>query len=213
MPSRIDPETILTQVADLERRLRVLENTKSTPRMIDTGTQLQPDGSTTYAYDIKDGSDHLALHVDSAHDGLVFPHEHSSWRNPSTYIAVSAGAFTDTWCAYAENPAYTTIKAQAIVVIAAATTAEIRLYESVSAQATSVKSIAGPYTGYVWFEWIVPGMSSAWGDTGTSTLLFKYQARITAGVGDIKVYDPDPLIWRSERFGAANATGNPQQSP
>lgn len=216
MSSRYDrPDDFGMKFADIERRLKDLETARRLPPMVrgrHGGDAGNPTGYNGARFDLLDSSGNIALEVVSGADGLTYPHEFTPWRDPNDHIDVTDTSWTGTYHAYVENPAYETVKVLFPCVTTSGTTGEVRIREDYSGNVTNAIAIPSGYSGYVTFEWIVPGMAVCWGDSGNSTVDLIIEARRTGGVGAIGVWSVYPLIWRSRQFGAPTATGNPSKS-
>lgn len=200
-------------IRDLTRRVRDLETGARLPRMVrgSFGGSGNPAGNEGARFSILEASGNIAFEVTGDYDGLAFPHEFTPWRNPLDHIDVTSGSFTGTYNGYCENPAYETVKIAFAAVTAVGTTGEVRIREVYSGAVTDTMEIPSGYSGYVTFEWIVPGMAVGWGDTGNATVDFTIEARRTGGAGAVGVWGVLPLIWRNRQFGAPAGNGNPRR--
>jgi len=202
---------VYEDIAELYRIVEALSTAARLPRMVrgSFGGWDNPAGNAGARFSLVDKSDNIAVEVTGDYDGLAFPHAQTPWRNPNDHIDVTSGSFTGTYNAYAENPAYETVKISFAAVTDVGTTGEVRIREGYSGATTDAIAIPSDYNGYVTFEWIVPGMSVGWGDSGNATVDFIIEARRTGGAGAVGVWSVLPLIWRNRQFGQPAANGNP----
>lgn len=198
-------------IKEMRREIRELQTAARLPHLVQGsfGDRANLSGNEGSWFRIREGSGNVAFEVTGDYDGLGFPHAQTPWRNPLDHIDVTSGSFTGTYNAYAENPAYETVKIAFAAVTAVGTTGEVRIRESYSGQTTAAIAIPSGYSGYVTFEWIVPGMAVGWGDSGQTTVDFIIEARRTGGAGAVGIWGVLPLIWRNRQFGAPAANGNP----
>lgn len=206
---------VYEDIAELYRIVEALSTAARLPRLVRGSFRGQhnPAGNAGARFSLLDSADSIAVEVTGDHAGLAYPHAQTPWRDPSAHIDVTSGSWTPTFYAYAENPAYETVKISFAAVTDVGTTGELRIREWYSGATTDAIAVPSGYSGYVTFEWIVPdmavGWSDHWQDSGYSTVDFGIEARRTSGTGAVGVWGVLPLIWRNRQFGAPAANGNP----
>lgn len=139
--------------------------------------------------------------------GLITPEPQFEWRNVEDPKLVTSGTFATQWQAI---PRYLTADGLTVEVAVgsdASTTGEVRLQAIASGggtfESSAIAISAGSAPDYRTFKWDLGSLGFEIGDP----LFVNVQARRTGGSGDVRVYQPLPLLVRDAAFIGATATG------
>jgi len=222
MPGRIENETLLTKIEELERRLRNLESSPQAPRRSQRGGSFRlipADGNPAqllYFGDYEDGDDveqfGIAMYdktgqiiwaTSENQDGIMFPGDMSSWIVPTPQSITSA-----TFVPIAEMAlmprSHSAIYATAAIIVPVGTTAEVRVGDGISSY-TSTITVPSGGNGNVILNWKHP-FGIGWDQPSASALL-GWQVRRASGAGTITCYPPRGAWWTSDIWGATTSPG------
>jgi hypothetical protein len=133
--------------------------------------------------------------------GLVYPAQPFPFHDNAAKTVTSSG-FTALWEARINFPAYEVLYVQAAVITPSATTAEIKLVDSIGGNETDVVAVPANSNGYAQFWWLHPAPCGLY-DPRTDrvpNLFVTLQARRVSGAGNVSVFPPQTTELTSRFF-------------
>jgi hypothetical protein len=116
-------------------------------------------------------------------------------------IVVTAGSFTNTWASRCDFISHEVVMCAGWVNVPVGSTAEVRLHEFFTNQATSAATLTGrAESWWVIFRWLHPsavGLDDPRSERWRGDNEFRIQARRTAGAGNVTVYHPSLWVMTS----------------
>jgi hypothetical protein len=143
--------------------------------------------------------------------GLVYPAQPFPFHDLASKT-VTSGTFAGLWEALVNFPAYEVLQVRMAVICPAATTAEVRLIDSLRGNTTDVAAVPASFNGYVQFAWLHPAPCGLYDPRPdrVPNLFAAVQARRVSGTGNVLVFPPQTAELTSRFFlPAADATGVP----
>lgn len=158
-----------------------------------------PDAGSRYGVAMYDTKGDVVFATDAGEEGLVYPQALAQWQVPTPQTITSA-AFVEVAEVYLQNLNHDVIRTSAALIVAAATTAEVRIRDSATGAVTNTLSVVGAANGSVRCEWLHP-FSVGWGDVDPdATAVLKYEVRRSAGAGNVTAYPPSGLVLGNRRW-------------
>lgn len=205
MPDIPQPESLGSYVADLERRIRLLE---SAPRL--KNASISDETNTTraifgqfsdgdFGVEVRNSGGITVYKVGGA--GQIYPRQQLYVTRGNDYVIVTDSSYVTTW--EARTPYVTADAVQVSVTISTdpATTADFYISSNVPATSAVVSAPANTSQSYL-FRWAVPGMI-----VGSGTVTFQIWVRRTSGTGNVYVYIPEEAFVSSSASIGATPTG------
>ena len=224
MPARIEQETLLTEIADLKRRLRNLESAPQAPNRSQRGGTFRlipedggpesllyfgnfTDDSTVDRYGVAlydtNGETVLATAEDA--EGLLFPGDLAQWAVP-TVQTITSGSFVTVAEVQLHPRAHNTFYSTAAIICDVGTTAEVKVTNGVSA--TSTITIPSGGNGNMTLNWKHPFGSGWEAPAALGSSILSWQVRRASGAGNVYAY-PTRSLWlcNSSFTGATTSPG------
>lgn len=146
--------------------------------------------------------------------GLVYPTFYAGFHSPAS-ASVTSGTFAAIYETFWDLPPAPVLRVQLAVIVPAATTAEIRIVDGMSGQATDTLVLPADYNGFVSFTWLHPSTTGIGDDRpGRISSLFPgLQVRRASGAGTVSVFPPLRQYFASvSAYPDANTNGLPVAS-
>lgn len=202
MPDVPQPESLGSYVADLERRIRLLE---SAPRLKnasisdETNTERVllgrfEDGD--FGVEVRNSTGASVFKVGAA--GQIYPRQQMYVTRGNDYVIVTSGTYVSAWEVMMPYATADAVQIDITISTDAATTAD--LYISCNVPATSAVVNVPAFTSQNYaFAWAVPGLV-----VGDQSVFFQIMVRRTSGTGNVYAYVPLNAFMTSA--GSINAT-------
>lgn len=206
MPDVPKPEDLGSYVADLERRIRLLE---SAPRLKNASISDDANVKRAIFGQLDDGDFGLEIRNETgiavyqvSSKGQTIPRQQMYVTRGNDYITVTSGSYVSCWEVMMPYTIADAVQIDVTVSTDAATTANLKITCNLGSSTSAIVAVPALTSQNYSYKWAVPGLTA-----GLANIFFQIQVQRTSGAGNVYVYTPINAFMTSSTAIGATPTG------